>query len=276
MFYRGKKRARKEPDAFQKTFSGAFDRLSGLGLALLLLFLGLVALGGILLVTSNRSASRETEAQSRLVAAMEQTDPVKRSSDLEKLAGDSGGTLAAPTALLLDATLLEAEAIRAEGPARAEKLKSALAKLDEFLPAHAGHPLAPLARERRALVLEDMGDFQAAADAFSAGIAAVEKTDFAYLKGKMLYGLARCQEKLNKRSDAIENLDRALSAANEYSNSPWRPSASALLAQLRPAPKNLLLKGVAEDKPAAAAGDTETKPAPEKPDGKKPEKNAGK
>ena len=70
MFYRGKKRVRKDPDVFQKTFSGVFEQFRGSGMLLAALLVGLLVVMTVVWMASSRRASREAEAQAKLHAAL--------------------------------------------------------------------------------------------------------------------------------------------------------------------------------------------------------------
>jgi tetratricopeptide (TPR) repeat protein len=284
MFYRGKKRIRKDPDVFQKTFAGVFEQLRGSGMLLVLLLVGVLVVMTVIWVVSSRRASREADAQAKLRVALEQPEAREQRAELQKLAEQAPGTLAAPAALLLQAALLQSEAadaLAAEAGRREDDLKRAQALLDKLLADYPRHPLAPMARERRALILEDLAAeggnpelFEQAADAYHSAAAAVQNTPAAYLAGKLRYGEARCLERLGKKDQAVTTLELALQAEPAARRSAWREAAVGLLAQLRPA-KDLRVKGAAQDQPPPAekpAGEAAPGPAPKGGEGQKGQK----
>ena len=155
--------------------------------------------------------------------------------------------------MLVEAALLHSKAVgasAAEAGRREDQLKRAQALLDKLLADYPRHPLAPMARERRALVLEDLGLDEQAADAYHAAAAAVRGTPAAYLAGKLLYGEARCLNKLGKKDQAVTTLELAREAEPAARRSAWREAAEGLYAQLRSA-KDLRVKGAESDKPPA-------------------------
>jgi tetratricopeptide (TPR) repeat protein len=268
MFYRGKRRVRKEPDVFQKTFAGLFEQLRGSGMLLSLLLVGVLVVMAAFWVASGRSSRGTAAAQAKLTSALDQPNQAERLAELAKLAeGESGGRTA-PLAMLAEAALLHETAMAhppSEKGGRDDELRRALALVDKFIAEQSGHRLLPLALERRALILEDQGDWTKAAEQFEAAGKKVSGTEFAYLRGKLLYGQARCQDRLQQREQAVQTLEAALKGEAQDRGEVWRPSASALLAQLRPAPQNLLVKDAAKDPEPPAP---ETPSAPNKPPAK--------
>ncbi|HOX08373.1 MAG TPA: tetratricopeptide repeat protein [Planctomycetota bacterium] len=264
MFHRGKKRVRREPDAFQKTFGGLLEHVRGSGMLLIILLVGALVAVAALWVASSRRMETEAAAQSKLAAALEHPAPADRLTAVRKLAEESPDTRAGALALWTEAILLHEQAIKG---AKEENLREALQKIDAFLAKNPGHLLTPQALERRALVLEDTAmmlresgktdeaarTFASAAQAFEQAAKAVVDTDRAYLRGRLLYGQARCQTELKQTEQAVQTLEQALKAKTEDRGDPWRPAASALLAQLRPASRDLRLKATASDETAPAA-----------------------
>jgi tetratricopeptide (TPR) repeat protein len=252
MFYRGKKRIRKEPDVFQKTFSGVFEQLRGSGMILALLLVAALVVMAAFWVASSRSARSEGAAQAQLTAALDQPNAAERLEALQRVVEATAGSQAEPMALLAAATLRHERALevfRTEPGRREDELKRALVEIDRFIAEHPKHRWLPRALERRALILEDLGRTAEAAEVFGQAARAVPDTEFAYLRGKLLYGQARCQEKLQQRDEAVKTLELALAADAEDRGPPWRPSAAALLAQLQPAPRDLRVKDAVPDKP---------------------------
>jgi len=263
MFYRGKKRIKKDPDAFQKTFAGLFEQLRGSGMLLVVLLVSILVIMAVVWVAASRRASRESAAQARLAAALDQPNPAERQAALRKVVEEASGTRAESLALLAETALRHEAALKlaeSQPGRREDELKNILAQLDRFMTQHPKDRLMPRFLERRALVLEDQGDAEKAAEAFDEAAKMVADTDLAYLRGKLLYGRARCENELKQRDKAVQTLEEALRGEAEVRGDPWRPSASTLLAQLRPATKDLRVKGTAQDAPPATTPPATTPP----------------
>jgi hypothetical protein len=255
MFYRGKKRTKREPDAFHKTFAGFFEQIRGSGMLLVALLVSILVIMAVVWVASSRRASRESAAQVRLGAALDQPNPGERQAALRKVSEEFPGTRAEALALLAETALRHEAALKladSQPGRREDELKDVLAQLAKFIERHPKDRLIPRLLERRALVLEDQGDAEKAAAAFDEAAKMVAGTDLAYLRGKLLYGRARCENELKQRDKAVLTLEEALRGEAEMRGDPWRPAASTLLAQLRPATKDLRAKGAAQDAPPPA------------------------
>lgn len=268
-----KKRVKREPDAFHQTFQDPLERLSGRSWAILS-GLGILALAAAAMwFFINWSGDKEAAGWQRYADALQESDTSKQALLLEKAAENSPGTDARPVALLDAAAILQEVAAGLppdQKLKREQSLKHARNLLEQFLAEYPGHEWAVLARERRGLVLESSAELaddkkkaygeavQAFQDAYAA--AEKEKSGFAFLSGKLLYGQARCELALGNRDEAVKLLRQALEKRVDDKGTEWYQAAEALLARNQTARKSLLVAGAVRDLP----------PEPEKP--AKPEK----
>lgn len=286
MFYPGKKRGKKEPDAFQKTFAGMFERMRDSGLLLVLMLSVLVVGVAAFWMITSRNSKNEAEATAKLKAAYDMHGD-ERVGAYEKLAKDSATARTAPVALLEAAALTHAKAVAPEAqPAqRDESLKKARELSEKFLASYPTHSWLPLAHERHALVLEDMANATAdqaerskllaeAAKELHDASGSVKDTDFAFLTGKLLYAEARCRYALGETDSARQLLEQVTTDKSARRDAFWMEAAGSMLAQLRTNKDSKLVRGAAQDappepeKPAAPVGPVAPK-APEKPKSEK-------
>jgi tetratricopeptide (TPR) repeat protein len=270
MYGYSKKRPTKEPDAFQKAVSEPVRRISGLGMTLAFGLLALLAVVAVLWVVAGRSEQKENEAWRQYDESLKERDPEARAKRLEKLAAETAGTGVRPLALL-EAGVLYQEGALEQPPdkklQRAEDLRKAVAVLEKFLAESPGHRLAVPARERLALVLEDSGQYEKALQAFRAAAEKAAGSEWSFMNGKLLYGEARCKEKLGDKAGALELLERAVTREGGEQGGAWLVAARNLLGSLRePAKKDLRIPGAVRDVP----------PEPEKPAGKETTKETSK
>lgn len=263
-----KKHVKKEPDIFQRTFTGAFRQLSGAGLTLAAVLIGLLLLIALLWGFSSSQEEEEQRAWERVGEVLDERDPGKQRELMEEVSEEIKGTRAHPMLLLIFAARLHDDAIRPDTPKsqRAELLKKSRRRSDAFLKAYPEHPLAHKARANLARVLEDAELLEAAFKAFGEAAAACQDTEFSRMQGKLLWGRARCAQKLGRPEDALRILERALAKTGSSETSAWRAAAEHMRDSLRKATKSLIVQGVERDKPP------KEEKKPEKPGTEKPEK----
>lgn len=256
----------KEADAFQETAGRALGRVVGLGPLLLAALAGLlVAMAALWAVWSWRER-RDVRAWARLAAVGErpETSPEAgpgRAEALEKLLPGLKGTSARPPALLDLAALLHGQSLApGKKDQRAALLERALRLADDFLADYPRHALAVLARERRALILEDLGRHEEAGRAFAEAAEAARKSVFSRLAGKLTWGQARCALALGRKDEGRRLLEQVKFDAGA-ADTDWGRAAAQRLAIEVPAVKDLRVPGAAGDQPPEKPGEEPEPPA---------------
>jgi len=259
-----RKHVKRQPDIFQRAFTGAFEQISGAGMLIAACLVGLLLVMALLWGISSWRQKREDQAWKKFAAALREGKPAGQDKRLEEVLKETAGTRAHPMVLLALAARSHQKAIalpaRTMGE-RAKLLGCARRTIEEFLADYPDHRMAVRARANLAKALEDSGQVEKALAAFRQAAEAAADTEFSFMEGELLWGRARCAQKLGRSEKALELLERALDKDRSGRRSGWAIAAAHMRDTLRrPEPaKNLLVKGAARDKPP------EEKKAPEKP-----------
>jgi tetratricopeptide (TPR) repeat protein len=262
-------------DAFEVAAGKVMNKVGGIGallpIGLIVLLLGLTAL----YVYADKLEKNQTADWTVLTEALNADRPGARLSKTEDALDKLKGSPLLPTAQMLLAAQLHDKAIFATDINKSERnelLKQALSVCDSFLKNSADTPLLPKIMARRSIILEDSGDFKNAYSAFKETSATCRNTSFAFLKNKMIWGQARCAQKMGKTDDALSLADQCLRDSEPQNPRSWEIAARQFRQSLSKTPedKNLLVKNVVSDEKKTA----EDKPrnSDTKEPAKKPEK----
>ncbi len=239
-------------DAFEVTAGKIMNKVGGIGV---LLPIGLVIL--LLVLTSlyvyaDKLEKDRTADWQILTEALNADRPGARLSKAEDALGKLKGSPLLPTAQMLLAAQLHDKAIFATDINKSERnalLKQALSVCDSFIKDSPASALLPKIMARRSSILEDSGDFKSAYSAFKETSAACRNTSFSFLKNKMIWGQARCAQKMGKTDDALSLADQCLRDSEPQNPRSWEIAARQFRQSLAKTPedKNLLVKNVVSD-----------------------------
>jgi hypothetical protein len=265
---RTKVTAKREPDIFQRTFMGLFEQLSGAGGVFTAVLVGLLLVMALLWGFSSSREKARAEAWKKLTAVLEEPDLDRRVKKLEKLVDELSDTGVQTTAKVLLAAKLHEQVtvdpVMGDGR-RADQLGRCRKLYSEFLDQEPDHPMALKARADLARVIEDLGDYPAAEEAYAAAAAACQDTELSFMQGKLLWGQARCALEQKRRAEALQFLETALARASGDRDSEWLAAAKQMLNSLRtPKGESLLVDGATSDEPAPGEDKPGDRPEPEK------------
>ncbi len=268
-----KKQHKRDADIFQRTFAGAFQQISGAGLTIAAVLVGLLLLIALLWGFSTSQEEDRQRDWEKIGEVLVEPVPKKQRERMEEVVAEIKTSEARAMALFISANLYRDHAVlpttlRIE---RAEMLKKSRRRYEELLKEYPKHRLAPEARGRMAKVMEDSELLDDAYKAFAEAATACQDTDFALMQGHLLYGQARCARKLGRPEEALRLLERALAKDPRAGKGGWRLAAEHMLNTLRKSSKSLIVQGAQPDEPPK---DEEKKPG--KTGSEKPEKGAEK
>lgn len=268
-----KKQHKRDADIFHRTFGGAFQQISGAGLTIAAVLIGLLLVIALLWGFSTSQEEDRQRDWEKIGEVVDEADPRKQRERMAEVVGEVKTSEARAMALFISANLHRDHAVLPSigKIERAELREKSRRRYEEFLKEYPKHRMAPEARGRLARVMEDSDLLDDAYKAFAEAATACEDTDFAMMQGSLLYGQARCAKELGRPEEALRLLERALAKDPRAGTGGWRLAAEHLRNTLRKSSKSLIVQGAQSDEPPE-----DEKKQPEKTGGQKPEKGAEK